>query len=217
MDEIELPPECWMLIIQNIGDYRSMIYLSWVSKLLYSLIPNELWLIKANDQYYYLLGTNNKHGKYKKYHSNGKKESSNRFINGKLGGRNKKWYKNGNLICDLYYKEDKENGECRWWHENGVINYHYFCNLGPFKSWYKNSYPKVDCVYVNGILEDDYKSWYENGNPKLYCHFNQGKVIGDYKEWDENNNLIKEKVFTEPVTPWLELENKIKMSSFIFI
>ena len=106
MNQIELPPECWLLIIEKIDYYQTMINLSRVSKLLYSLIPDESWLIKVDNNsfnssnrrthYSYLLGTNIKHGKLKSYLDN-KKIISNRFINGKLEGTSKYWYPNGNL------------------------------------------------------------------------------------------------------------------------
>jgi len=211
MNQLELPTECWLLIIEQINYYQTMINLSRVSKLLYSLIPDERWIIKDpnvrewcikgidNNIHYikgkdsnYLLGTFNLHGKLKSYNGD-KKINSDRFINGNLEGKNKSWYTNGNRQWELVYKQDKAMGPVKRWYENGIISHYYYCNMGtkmgPFQRWYENGNLMFNCQYIEGELEGEYKSYHSNGNTKIHCYYSQGKVIGEYKEYDLEGRL----------------------------
>jgi len=235
MDEIEIPAECWLLIMDQIDYYQTMINLSRVSKLFYFLIPDKLWIIKEN-KCSYLLGTRIPHGKHKLY-KDGRKAIVKRYINGKLEGMSKCWYPNGNVRWEVMYKQNKEMGPIREWNEDGIISHHYYCKLGiksgPFKSWYDKGCQKVDCCfvdgkiignyrcwhrngklrinchYLNGKLEDEYQKWHSNGQLEISCYFKQGKVIGDYREYSQEGKLIIIRKLLTPMEPWSNLSARL--------
>jgi antitoxin component YwqK of YwqJK toxin-antitoxin module len=86
-----------------------------------------------------------KEGRWKSYHSNGKKKYDENYKDGKLDGLATDWYKNGQKGLEGTYKDGKEDGLMTWWYENGQ--------------------KQSEETYKNGKLIS-YKEWNEDGSVK---------------------------------------------------
>jgi antitoxin component YwqK of YwqJK toxin-antitoxin module len=64
---------------------------------------------------------NMKHGKYKRFYLNGKKESEGTYLNNKLTKEFISWHPNGNISTSCYYKDGMKHCNYISWNESGKI------------------------------------------------------------------------------------------------
>ena len=93
------------------------------------------------------------------YYSNGKKEFSAEYMNGKLNGLIRHWSEDGNIISEAEYSNGMLHGIWKKYYENGKLsgktNYSYGKKHGS-ETWYHvNGQLKSEQTFVYGLPEDD--------------------------------------------------------------
>jgi antitoxin component YwqK of YwqJK toxin-antitoxin module len=157
----------------NIGNKRCMICKElYVPQKMYS---NGLELIVKIDTYgqksmYTIDSSNEKHGMYREWHSNGILKISCNYEHGNYDGLYQQWYTNGYLFNVRNYVNGRVHGVDIYMFPNGK--------------------PKAKIHYTNGIMKDSIaRSWYDNGQlQEVYTKMN-GHYEGIEQVWHKNGQI----------------------------
>ena len=66
-------------------------------------------------------GTVVDHGRFERWHDNGKMEYEAVFVNGKKEGTTVRYHKNGRKATEQEYKDGRRHGRCLSWNESGAL------------------------------------------------------------------------------------------------
>lgn len=141
------------------------------------------------------------HGKIEGWHSNGNKQVEGQIVNGQKTGVWTAWYENGNKIRQGAFENSKEEGEYTWWFENGQISkkgtYHVGIADGKWEWYYENGQKKQEGTLRGETNDGIWKDWYENGKQKMIGAFKNGVQDGQWTWWDENGNIKAKKMYKD--------------------
>jgi antitoxin component YwqK of YwqJK toxin-antitoxin module len=170
-------------------------------------------------------GSDQRHGDYKEYWSNGVLSELKTYMNGKLHGSCQSWYQdgkgasgctyfqgelhgnsyecypNGTLREFSNYIHGKQNGRYYYYHENGAVSQvaNYVNNEleGLYAEQYENGKYAVRSSYKQGKLQGCHERWWENGNPCMVAYYIDGELDGEFKYWDEHYELTRHCIYKD--------------------
>ena len=94
------------------------------------------------------------HGRWVRYHPNGKLMEERFFDNGQKTGVMKGWWPNGQLFMIYHFKNDEYEGECSEWNDKGVLirRMHYKKGYedGLQQQWYDDGSVRSNYLMKNG-------------------------------------------------------------------
>jgi len=133
-------------IIKN----RKIINYHLEEKMIYEYNENDNCKMK----YFVFKHTDNKHGLFERWYSNGQKELQLNYQNGKVNGLCEKWYENGQKEWQVNCRNGKKHGLYEYWYSNGQkgaqINYQNDEKHGLNEYLYSNGQKEIRIKYQNG-------------------------------------------------------------------
>ncbi len=132
-------------------------------------------------------------GKQEYYYDNGNPSSVENNTGDKLDGPYVTYYYAGNIKSSGSYKLGKKEGEAKEYYSNGNLqslsNYTNGVLSGPGREYYKSGGIKKVGQYVNGKNEGPYKSYYESGALSSEGQFSKDNADGEWKYYYENGKV----------------------------
>jgi antitoxin component YwqK of YwqJK toxin-antitoxin module len=139
-----------------------------------------------------------KHGRFVRYHDNGKLAEEATYANDTLEGERRLFYPGGQLESVEIYTKGVLNGPFRRYHENGALYIEQEFRNGVMEGFSLRYYPNgqlEEKVTIRNNEEDGpFVEYYENGKKKAegsYIFDEEALEQGELKEYDESGELIR--------------------------
>ncbi|MFM9945597.1 MAG: hypothetical protein ACKVQB_10235 [Bacteroidia bacterium] len=134
------------------------------------------------------------------YYSNGNKESSDHYKDGKYINEYVTYYANGVKQRVMPLENGNIDGEVIYYYDNGQISHKTNYAKGKMEDgietyYHRNGALKTKINYKNGKREGDVTEFFDDGKIKLKLKYKDDKAHGNYKEYHRNGTLIVDKNF----------------------
>lgn len=154
-----------------------------------------------------------KHGKYLRFHPDGKVFEERNYKNDVLDGESKVYFSNGQLDYIENHKDGQYEGLYQKYFENGQLSNEgqYVDNQmsGVWKRWYEDGTLREEVTFASNNENGPFKEYHPNGQLKAVGEFIDGdNEQGELLLYDENGEVIEKKICDYGVcgTTWTKEE-----------